>query len=210
MRGSLFVAASAGALAFVAAPASATVRGFDNVTLGSTPTVFTLPGATFGFTYDAAAAAAFDPNTYSVQTTGTGATSAFGGFLGIPLEPSLFFTRSNVTIDANLFPSFAAFPDLSAIPDSLTGGDLALRTGTEGNFFFGFARLNGDGTLNFAFESEPNTAITAGTAISGPLAIAPSVPEPATWAMMLLGFGGIGMALRRRKRLSTTPAYALS
>jgi hypothetical protein len=24
------------------------------------------------------------------------------------------------------------------------------------------------------------------------------VPEPATWALMLLGFGGIGMAMRRR------------
>jgi PEP-CTERM motif len=26
------------------------------------------------------------------------------------------------------------------------------------------------------------------------------VPEPATWAMMLLGFGGIGMAMRRRRK----------
>jgi hypothetical protein len=28
--------------------------------------------------------------------------------------------------------------------------------------------------------------------------ITAAVPEPATWAMMLLGFGGIGMAMRRR------------
>ena len=27
-----------------------------------------------------------------------------------------------------------------------------------------------------------------------------AVPEPATWGMMLLGFGGIGMAMRRRRR----------
>ena len=27
-----------------------------------------------------------------------------------------------------------------------------------------------------------------------------SVPEPATWALMLLGFGGIGIAFRRRER----------
>ena len=27
-----------------------------------------------------------------------------------------------------------------------------------------------------------------------------AVPEPATWALMLLGFGGIGMAMRRRRK----------
>jgi hypothetical protein len=31
-----------------------------------------------------------------------------------------------------------------------------------------------------------------------------AVPEPATWAMMLLGFGGIGMTMRRRRRSGAT------
>ncbi len=35
---------------------------------------------------------------------------------------------------------------------------------------------------------------------------APAVPEPATWAMMLLGFGGIGMAMRRRRRATLQTA----
>lgn len=47
-------------------------------------------------------------------------------------------------------------------------------------------RINGNGTIS-AF----------GTATSGPLA-AGAVPEPATWAMMMLGFGMLGFALRRR------------
>ncbi len=32
-----------------------------------------------------------------------------------------------------------------------------------------------------------------------------AVPEPATWAMMLIGFGAVGVTLRRRKR--TQPAF---
>jgi hypothetical protein len=34
-----------------------------------------------------------------------------------------------------------------------------------------------------------------------------AVPEPSTWAMMLLGFGGIGVALRRRRRTSGAPDW---
>jgi hypothetical protein len=30
--------------------------------------------------------------------------------------------------------------------------------------------------------------------------VAPAVPEPASWALMLLGFGGIGLAMRRRNQ----------
>jgi hypothetical protein len=33
-----------------------------------------------------------------------------------------------------------------------------------------------------------------------------SVPEPATWAMMLLGFGGLGAALRQRRRVAAASA----
>lgn len=35
-----------------------------------------------------------------------------------------------------------------------------------------------------------------------------AVPEPATWGMMILGFGVAGTALRRRAKVRTTVAYA--
>lgn len=39
--------------------------------------------------------------------------------------------------------------------------------------------------------------------------LAPAVPEPATWAMMILGFGVVGASMRRRKRnVTTTVVYA--
>ena len=39
------------------------------------------------------------------------------------------------------------------------------------------------------------------------IAIAP-VPEPATWAMMILGFGVVGFAMRRRRGVATTVRFA--
>jgi hypothetical protein len=58
-----------------------------------------------------------------------------------------------------------------------------------------------DTTLNASALAALNTARGSLFAIGGTLRpgteIPGSVPEPGTWAMMLLGFGGIGMALRR-------------
>lgn len=34
-----------------------------------------------------------------------------------------------------------------------------------------------------------------------------AVPEPATWAMMLVGFGGVGAAMRRKSNVSTKVAF---
>lgn len=44
-----------------------------------------------------------------------------------------------------------------------------------------------------------------GTAIDNPVET-PVVPEPATWAMMITGFGMMGAAIRRRRRVATVTA----
>ena len=53
----------------------------------------------------------------------------------------------------------------------------------SGEFFFNLATVGGDGDQMLV------TSITAVTA----------VPEPSTWAMMILGFAGIGFMAYRRK-----------
>ena len=43
----------------------------------------------------------------------------------------------------------------------------------------------------------------------GNLSFVPSaVPEPGTWLMMLMGFGGLGMVIRRRRRQTSRVSYA--
>lgn len=76
-----------------------------------------------------------------------------------------------------------------------------------------FASLGG-GSLAFTlFDVDPNdnfydfTLGVDGSLIDigqGPI-VTPGIPEPATWAMMVLGFGAIGTAIRRRR---TVPSYA--
>jgi len=52
--------------------------------------------------------------------------------------------------------------------------------------------------------------ITLGSAIPDPGPISPSVPEPATWAMLLMGFGVVGGVLRRRREQSSLLAAPLA
>ena len=44
------------------------------------------------------------------------------------------------------------------------------------------------------------------TVLSLDVAFDSAVPEPGTWAMMLLGFGGVGFAMRRRPKLAVIQA----
>ncbi len=38
-------------------------------------------------------------------------------------------------------------------------------------------------------------------------AVTAAVPEPGTWALMLLGFGGVGVSIRRRRRETLIPQF---
>lgn len=185
---SLLLTASACALVFATVPASAAIRVLANdYDLTRGPLSVGLDSANrFIFSYDSRFF--FDTEPTLVQTTGTAATTAFGGFLGIPLVPSTFFTSANIRVDANIFPGFNQFPVATRIPFSLVAGDLGLRVTIGGEDFFGFARIAGP-RLTVAFNDIAGAAIIAGT-----------VPEPASWAMMIAGFGAIGGALRRRSR----------
>src|SRR4029077_18684728 len=117
-----------------------------------------------------------------VSTSGTAEVTAFGGVLGIPLQPSVDFThgRGGVVIYGPAeFGAYASFPTATDIPFSATDSFLGLRYSVGADTFYGFAQFAG-GDLG-RFETTANTAIDASAAIA-------QIPEASTWAMMALGF----------------------
>jgi choice-of-anchor C domain-containing protein len=63
------------------------------------------------------------------------------------------------------------------------------------NYFFDFKATGNSTSLTFAAASDE----TAYGPVLDAVSVTNAVPEPATWAMMLLGFGAVGFGLRKRK-----------
>lgn len=119
--------------------------------------------------------------------------------------------------DANglIGPRFASsFDDSGQAPGTLIGSSFGLLTQSGFSAPFGslVGRIGGEFRLigtNFAGPAwntgnlellywDSNGSDNAGD-ISFQINSAGAVPEPGTWAMMLLGFGAIGFGMRRRK-----------
>jgi hypothetical protein len=109
--------------------------------------------------------------------------------------------------------------DVTRASGNLTGQGIF--TDFETGLLYGSLAVTGvsDGTLiSVALNSNAITALNGGIggqfAIGGTLRegnVIPGVsgvPEPGTWAMMLLGFGGIGYAMRRRRKSGATAQLA--
>ena len=176
--------ALAGATALTAASAANAA-----VTIGTT-------GGTNGTTTATVTDAVNNPNKIEFDTTNAAAGSFSSLF-------NFFSDSSNLGV----------FSVTTATNPASTVGTLALFTGgsmtTNGTTPFN-SITGSSNTLTLTSPLTPNTwytfnyqgsLATAGN-VSGPASFyaAAAVPEPAAWALMLLGFGGIGIAMRRRRR----------
>lgn len=66
------------------------------------------------------------------------------------------------------------------------------------DFDFRFAVGGGTDRISTVYSTTKSGVIPAGSVILNTVS-APTVPEPATWMMMITGFAGAGSVLRRRK-----------
>lgn len=74
--------------------------------------------------------------------------------------------------------------------------NLALGSGEN---FFGFMGIAGQSIANVSFTTTAGVADVRQIRLDESRVTA-AVPEPSTWAMMLVGFGAIGFGVRRRRR----------
>ena len=109
--------------------------------------------------------------------------------------------------------SFSFNPFL--VPDNATS--LLAPGGSQNSWRLSFGFLNGPGGLSYnknldaTYRIDWTVSGDAIPSISDRIIInqgAGAVPEPGTWALMILGFGGVGAVLRRRARAGGTELVA--
>jgi hypothetical protein len=169
-----------------------------------------------------------NPSTYSAVNGGTFEISGTGGFSGISgttgaLNGVLSFSQSIGDVITQAVPNFFVFNDakggtynysVSSVqtnafvnkPGVASSGTLF----TLGNLLD--SNLNyltpTPASLSIQFNSTGASAYSSALTLSVPPVGAAAVPEPASWAMMISGFGAIGGAMRRQRKVKTAVRFA--
>jgi len=182
MRKLFYAAAGAAALATTSMANAAITIGATGTDAGSILTVSSPDNVTI-------------PNTVSFDTTSNAAGTYTSFFDFSNDQTGMYnFSLTSSTLGATVTLAQLLGDGGSTILQSVSGSAAFLNL------------LTGDLTAGTTYRfSYTSTLPTGGGVVSGNASFfaATAVPEPATWAMLLLGFAGIGLTIRRRR-----PAFA--
>ena len=155
----------------------------------------------------------YDFNPYNSGTalsffwSGTPASSS-GGVAGTATGPYLALAPGAVISSASTFAAVTASTNTTAFQAPGTHY-LGFRFYNESTsaINYGYMSLTSGGANGFPLTINSWTFENSGGAITIPGANG-AVPEPATWAMMMLGFGAMGAAMRRKHATKLRVTYA--
>lgn len=150
-----------------------------NFGFGSLNTGFTLSDNGSGF-----------PSPVSVSTSADSAVTSLSLFG--PTLPTSYFdpVRNGQLIFDGTFTQYSSFANPTVIDFSGPPTFIGLRVTVDNQFHYGYAQFQGTFLKAYAFESTAGVGIAAG-------ALSP-VPEPESYALMLAGFGVMGIVARRK------------
>ena len=115
----------------------------------------------------------------------------------IALEDDALFEWIELSLTGTGTVSFSLLDDSGTIFTSDAVGDFIFDL-ANGQNKFAFQGVNGQSIAGLSFTVAGGTVDTVSQVRIDPAFAV--VPEPATWGMMLLGFGVIGFAIRRKRR----------
>ena len=163
-------------------------------------------------TFVEAVAGTYTFNYSLTNTSGAPTTSSRITAFGFNSDPNVVVNGAAIT-DGSVFdeiryntnvPNGVGNIELCFTTNNCAGGGsdgLTIGQSTTGTFTLDFGDVNLDTLLldDFAirYQSIDAPGITGG---SGTGTYVPAVPEPGTWAMMLMGFGAIGFSMRASRR----------
>lgn len=184
-----FALISVAVAAIACSPASAAIVSvIENVDLSAQPansiTVAMGSDASYTFSY---LAGSYSP--ISIATNGT--AQVYGNGFLTPNAADPLQLGAVVPTQLSL-GQFFQVTGSAPIAYSIALVNVALRFTDGGETYYGYAQVGGSSLTRIAFNNTPGGSITTGEAPA-------AVPEPASWALMLGGFGLVGDALRRRK-----------
>jgi hypothetical protein len=199
MRTRKILIALAGAAA-LAATSAANAAVFVGSTLGCFGPSCGLANtsSTGGLTFDTGSFNQADSSGFLAIGSGSGndtlglisATNVASDWVNVPFSLQVNFTGPSGTS-----PSSALYSALVSGSVSSDGAGGAFFDFDNTPQFFTFT----GGTFSLFVNDLAISAGNSNVPLNGVIRVTAAVPEPATWAMMMLGFGAIGLAMRRRR-----------
>lgn len=187
--------------AFLAAVTTPGVDTFETLSItGSTPSPITRTAGTYGYTASASTSSFFGAGTNADHWLSTNLATdsiTFSSFTGgVRALGGLFF-------GSDISGLFAAGSVTLTATDA-SGSVTQTITNATTSSFLGFVSTGPltSVTISAVQPATPLWPTVNNLTLAGAATPTPGVPEPATWAMMIVGFGLVGAAMRRRATMA--------